>query len=522
MTERDYCGEALASASRDNDTPGTTATPGDYGDAPWLEPDVQLVHDDRTPAPALDEDALPEGWESWVVTEAAARGCPHDYVAAGLIGAASGWIGNARRIQATADWTEPPQLWTALIGAPSAGKTPALRPVIETSGVLERDAEPAWRDALAQHERDAQAAHAIEEKWRADVHAAVKRGTTPPDRPFRAQAPTAPTMPRVMSMDASTEALQRLLAENARGLLHVRDELAGWLGSFDRYGGKGADRAFYLETWNGGDYVCDRVKYNSAPVRIKRASLAIVGGMVPDRLREALVDVDDGLAARFVYVWPELVKIAPLVNSRDAEAAERRKRLMTAARLLRALPMDSDDRGEPAPRALRLDADALQLFGELRGKAMEQARTASGLAAGWHGKTPGRALRVALVYGMLTRAAAGGGESASVSADAMARAGRYLDYAAAMLDRVLGQLAISRAEADAAMIARHVLASCGRRLNERELYQTPGFTWARDAVRRNAALATLNQAGWIRHGNVAGPGRPRGDWDVSPHLAADF
>jgi hypothetical protein len=30
--------------------------------------------------------------------------CPRDYIAAGLIGAASAWIGNARRVAATADW----------------------------------------------------------------------------------------------------------------------------------------------------------------------------------------------------------------------------------------------------------------------------------------------------------------------------------------------------------------------------------------------------------------------------------
>ena len=484
----------------------------------WPPPDMRLVEDDRVPAPALDRDVLPAGWESWVANEATARGCPRDYVAAGLIGAASAWIGNARRIQATADWTEPAQLWMALIGAPSAGKTPALQPMIEASCTLERDTEPEWREALAKHERDAEAAQAIEEKWRDEVRAAAKGGRTPPDRPFGAQAPTAPTIPRVMSMDASTEAVQRVLADNVRGLLHVRDELAGWLGSFDRYGGKGADRGFYLETWNGGDYLCDRVKFNGAPVRIKHASLAIIGGMVPDRLREAFVDADDGLAARFIYVWPELVKIAPLVCFRDAEAAERRKRLVTAARLLRTLPMGSDDRGDPAPHALRLDADALKLFDEQRREAMERARSASGLAAGWHGKTPGRALRLALVYEMLAWAVQGGVEPASVSADAMVRAAGYLDHAAAMLDRVLGGLAIGPVEADAAMIARHMLASCCRRLNERELYQTAGFAWARHAKRRAAALAVLSQAGWIRQPDVTGHGRPRGDWEVSPRL----
>jgi hypothetical protein len=50
---------------------------------------------------------------------AEAFACPRDYVAAALIGAASAWIGNARRIAATPDWTEPAHLWFALIGAPS-------------------------------------------------------------------------------------------------------------------------------------------------------------------------------------------------------------------------------------------------------------------------------------------------------------------------------------------------------------------------------------------------------------------
>ena len=95
----------------------------------WPEPDMRLVSDDRPPAPTLDDDALPAGWEEWITIEAKARSCPRDYIAAALIAAASAWIGNSRRIAGTADWIEPPHLWFALIGAPSTGKTPALRPM---------------------------------------------------------------------------------------------------------------------------------------------------------------------------------------------------------------------------------------------------------------------------------------------------------------------------------------------------------------------------------------------------------
>src|SRR5438128_1783922 len=77
-------------------------------------------------------------------------------------------------------------------------------------------------------------------------------------------------------------------------------------------------------------------------------------------------------------------------------------------------------------------------------------------------------------------------------------------------------LAISQAEVDAVAIARHLLATEASRLNERELYQSVGFRWARDRERRAAAFAVLSGEGWMRRPTAASPGRPRGDWDVSP------
>ena len=494
----------------------------------WPEPDMRLITDDRLPAPPLDDDALPAGWGAWITMEAEARACPRDYIAAGLIGAASAWIGNARRVTATPDWIEPAHLWFALIGTPSAGKSPALAPMIEASRVIEREAEPAWQAALARHARDAEVATAIEKQWQDDVRKALSKGSRPADRPAGADAPAAPARPRLMTMDTSTEALQWLLAANHRGLLHVRDELAGWLGGFDRYGGNGADRAFYLECWNGGAYVCDRVKFNGTPVRIEHASLAIIGGMVPDRLREALAEADDGLAARLFYVWPEPRPIAPLKQWGDTEAARRREKLATTTRKLCALAMGSDNNGTPAPRALQLERSAFELFDEQRQEAMRRAQAASGLAAGWHGKNPGRTLRVALAYELLAWAARGDGEPepTSVAADAVVRAGGYIDYAEAMLERVTGGLAVGRAEADAARVARHLLGiaqgapprSRLKPLNERTLYQTRGFPWARDSKRRAEAFMVLQEASWLMPPRGDGHGRPRGDWQVNPRI----
>jgi hypothetical protein len=394
---------------------------------------------------------------------------------------------------------------------------------------LEREAEPAWREALARYELEAEAATAVEKTWRQQVAKAKEQNCTLPDRPADAKTPKKPPCPRVVVMDSSTEELQRLLADNARGLLHVRDELAGWLGSFDRYGGNGADRAFYLEAWNGDAYVCDRVRFEGVPVRIEHVSLGMIGGLVPDRLRDTLTDADDGLPGRFIFVWPEPVPIRALCDRGENDAAERRTMLNKAATLLHTLEMGENDRCQPTPKALRLDEEALALFDEQRQKAMRQARSATGLAAGWHGKNPGRLLRLALIFEFLAWAASTEGtvEPRCISADAVARAGRFIDYAGRMFERVSAGLAVTRAQADAAQIARDILATAKSApppahlepINERRLYQRAGFSWARDDDRRRQALAILTEAGWIRRHQADGHGRPRGDWEVNPGIA---
>jgi hypothetical protein len=484
----------------------------------WPAPDMRLVEDDRASAPVLDDDALPAQWAEWIAAEAEARGCPRDYIAGALIGAASGWLGNARHIAATTTWSEPPHLWFALIGSPSTGKTPALRPIVEASRAIEREAEPPWEAARAEHAALAESAGTIDQQWRERVRGATKAGEPLPDRPPGADAPREPPRPRVLAMDATTQELQHMLADQPRGLIYLRDELAGWLGNHDRYGGQGGDRAFFLEAWNGGAYVADRVKYRGQPVRIDRTALAILGGMQPDRLREALAGADDGLAARLAYIWPDPAPITPLASESDTMACTRRDRLVLTARRLYGLAMDGEAAGALAPRVLRLDDDTFRLFDELRCEAMERARSSRGLAAGWHGKTPARALRLALVYELMAWTGGDGAEPCVIRADAMARAGGYLDYLAAMHDRVTAGLAIGCAEAGAAVIARHIQANPRARLNERELYQRSGWSWLRDRERRAAALRVLVDARLIRAPARDGKGRPPGDWEVSPRL----
>jgi hypothetical protein len=87
-------------------------------------------------------------------------------------------------------------------------------------------------------------------------------------------------------------------------MLLERDELAGWFGQMDKYSsGKGAaaDRAFWLQAWNGGPYTVDRV--SRASTYISNLSVSILGGIQPDAIRRVAADtVDDGLLQRLIPI----------------------------------------------------------------------------------------------------------------------------------------------------------------------------------------------------------------------------
>ena len=160
--------------------------------------------------------------------------------------------------------------------------------------------------------------------------------------PQDAIAPDQPIPPRLLIADASTEEAQSLLAGNPRGLALVRSELSAWFGQFDRYGGAGADRGFYLECWDGGPHTVDRVKFQGKVLRVPYASLAIIGSIQPDKLAEVFAGADDGLTSRFLYIFPEPIPPRP----REATGAnERTAALLRAFTRLRSLDWENQHNG---------------------------------------------------------------------------------------------------------------------------------------------------------------------------------
>src|SRR5689334_18160161 len=91
---------------------------------PWPEPDLSVLLLNRRPPPALPTEVFGPELRHWIEDTAAAASCPPDYVAAPLLATGSALIGNARWVQATPGWLEPPDVWCGVVGDPGCGKSP--------------------------------------------------------------------------------------------------------------------------------------------------------------------------------------------------------------------------------------------------------------------------------------------------------------------------------------------------------------------------------------------------------------
>jgi hypothetical protein len=485
---------------------------------PWPDLDMDLAKaDEPAPPPPFDESILSPDLLEWTRRTAEDCSAPIDYVAGALIGAASAALGNTRRVSPWKRWVEHPFVWVALVGHPSSGKTPALLPFKAAMMTVEDDTRPGHAEEMRRWEAEHELAAAKTEAWKKDVKAAAAKGGAGPEKPKDADTPRQPTPSRLMIVDATTEEAENLLSRNPRGLALMRSELSGWIGQLDRYGGSGADRAFYLEAWDGGSHTVDRVKHNGEPVQIRYCSLAIIGGLQPDKLRDVLSGPDDGLAERFAYIWPDPV---PPRQPDSRGADEREGFLLQICRRLRSLGWDRDGNGNAIPKIVRVDDGGLQLLHAVRTETAAAGGQRSGVLACWRGKTPGRLLRLALVLEFLEWAANpdGRAEPEIVSFASMRRAASYIDYLDAMMVRALGELPVSEAQRIAAEVARVILEERPTEINERALYQRAGFSKLRGKALREEVIAELEQAGWVRRKRLATGGRPSLSLDVNAQL----
>lgn len=394
----------------------------------WREPDARFLRTILPEAPALPlEDMLSPSWSRWVCTAADSKGAPADYVLAALLSTAGALIGNTRWAAPWDGWSEPPIWWTAVIGNPSAGKSPGLDAVLSAVKRVERDARQTAEQEVAAWRAKAEVARLVESTWKEEVKAALKGGDVLPEKPREADPGPEPVMPRYALADATVEKLAVIVSRQPRGILKARDELSGWLGNMSRYSG-GSDRPFWLEAYGGRGYSVERMGRD--PVWIDHLSIGVVGGIQPDKLKSLLFKTDDdGLLARFMPIWPDPAPIKrPEAGIDDAF-------IETALRKLLTLRMVATETGEDRPWYIPFTEEARGYLNDFRKDARQWEADQEGLLLSFIGKLPGMAVRLSLILAYLDWAA-GGPDPYDITAEHFARAAGFIEtYALPMARR---------------------------------------------------------------------------------------
>jgi len=333
---------------------------------------------------AFPINALPERLRAFVTSRATTIGADPCAIAWACLSACSAAIHGETRLRMKRHdyWTVAPALWVALIGAPSTKKSPIIDAAWTPTGRVQHGDLKQYQGELA--------------RWKA-LSKKDREETPEPAKPRR-----------LISHDGTMEALQEILSRQSRGIGVLRDELAGWIGSMEKYApGKGgaADRAFWLQAYNGGAHVVDRVMRGT--VAIDNLLVTLCGGIQPERLRQFGDLTDDGLWQRFIPVI-----VAPAAMGTD-EPPDR------TTNDYRDIVCDLID----APAAdLRLSPDAHAIRDDMQTRIhkLELSEVLGARFCGFVGKLPGVWGRLCIVLHMVA------GETGDVSETTAFNAHRLL------------------------------------------------------------------------------------------------
>jgi len=275
------------------------------GERPWYD---MIPLSARAAAPSIDRQLLPTALAPWLC-DVADRAClPVELVAVPAMVALGSVIGSHMRVrpETQSAWTTPPNLWGAIVAPSGVMKSHAVAAALGPVKAMEK----ASIEAAEAEERHAKIQRIM-------LEADLKRAKNRKDPDYEEIANLTESLEslevqarRYLTNDPTVEKLGELFEANPRGLLLVRDELAGWLSSMAKAGAE-CSRAFYLEAWGGdASYTFDRI--GRGTIVIPTMCLSVIGAIQPGKLAKHIQEAvdggegDDGLLQRIqLLVWPD-------------------------------------------------------------------------------------------------------------------------------------------------------------------------------------------------------------------------
>ncbi len=492
---------------------------------PW--PDLEpLGSTDRPPFPV---EALPPILRDWTAAIAESTQVPADLPALLALATTASTIQGRIAIQPQSGWTEPTNLYVAVLLDPANRKSSVFRaataPLRDVEQALIEEASPGVARARSER-RQAEAKLKRLEKLAADKGDARARDEAL-DLAEQLAGWQEEALPRLLVDDCTSERLEMLLAEQGGRLYsasaegNVFDLMAG------KYTRTGADFGLYLKAHSGDDIRVDRVGRGS--VHIDHPTLSCAYTVQPEVLRSVARDPSfrgRGLLARFAYAAPESNigrrLVAPPPPS--TEVVQRYGGLIMAlsrSRIENTLPLSA-----PAARVFHewqseveiMLAESISVISVTENPHDENTIGTLASVQDWGGKLCGLTARMAAVLHVVE------GEGLDVGPLAIERAITIARYLIPHAKYVLGELNEAGSLIDdCRYLVRWIKAEGLKTFTQRDAHRHGHARWA-TVAELDEPLAELVDLCHLRqvHRARVGKGRPSSLlYEVNPQLHSD-
>ena len=216
------------------------------------------------PPPSVPIEVFPLELQ-WIVRDSAkAYVVPSEVPVCAILALASAAVGRSRGIIIKQGWNPHANLYLCLIGPSGAGKSPCTNSIF--SSVFRADCllHAEWQKARDDYQ--------LEQARYQETLKQYRKGDIDDPGP----APEKPKRKQVFVDDATVEALTDALSDNPRGVLWLRDELAGLILDLDKYSGeKGSTKTRLMSAYDSGSWKVSRVNQGRTGY-IQHACLSIL------------------------------------------------------------------------------------------------------------------------------------------------------------------------------------------------------------------------------------------------------
>jgi len=297
----------------------------------------------------------------------------------GFLGAISGLANDFIKLQPKQNdyrWTVRPVVWPFAIGGSSSGKSPALE---EGMAILQRKD----RELILENTKRRKDYEYAMKQYEDDCAAARKNKAPRPEEP------EAPKLREYWVSKGTVEGVTRVLEHSDKVTWYV-DEISGLINGWDAYknGGKGSDREFVLQLWNGGP---GKNTLAGRTISIANASAVLCGGSTPT----AMLQCAGGKLKNDGFLQRTLLCMVPKMSGGSDTAPDERAYAAYERILNNLLDM-------PGTATIKLSPDAQQVYNDFCQLISARIHTEDNESIGSHlGKWSGLAPRLMLIYYMI-------------------------------------------------------------------------------------------------------------------------